>query len=253
MNDGNLQVSEAELHQFIDGELSESRSREVALIVAGDPALGKRIERYREINRRLGDFYGDARSEPIPPRFLLAVSGHGGTPVWRAAAILSWILLGGLVVYLLQSSPDEQLASARPLPVEAAYAHAVYVPEVRHPVEVDASQQEHLNAWLSKRLDRPIAAPDLRGAGYTLIGGRLLPDGHRAAAQFMYEDDSGERVTLYIRHAQNVRETAFAHAEEDGFGVVYWIDDGLAYALTAKAGRDTLTGAAELVYRESNP
>ncbi len=252
MNDGNRQVTETELHQFIDGELSDGRSREVALIVAGDPALGKRVERYREINRRLGDFYDSGLSEPVPPRFLIPLSGSRETPVWRVAAVVSWLLVGGLAGYMLRG-PDSTVALVRPLPVEAAYAHAVYVPEIRHPVEVDASQQAHLNAWLSKRLDRPIAAPDLRQVGYTLVGGRLLPDGDRPAAQFMYEDVAGKRITLYIRHARHARETAFSHAEEDGFGVVYWIDDGLAYALTAKTDRETLTGAAKLVYREINP
>jgi anti-sigma factor RsiW len=252
MNDGKPQVTETELHQFIDGELDEARSREIALIVAGDPALGKTIERYRHINRRLADFYDDGLSAPVPSRLLVALSGSGGKRAWRAAAALAWMLVGGLIGYLLHG-PADTVAFVRPLPVEAAYAHAVYVPEIRHPVEVDASQQEHLNAWLSKRLDRPIAAPDLRGAGYALIGGRLLPDGHRAAAQFMYEDDSGERVTLYIRNAGNARETALTHAEKEGLGIVYWIDGGLAYALTAKADREALTGAAKLVYREVNP
>ena len=158
MNDGNPQLTDIELNQFIDGELSEARSREIALIVAGDPQLGKKIERYHEADRRLGDYYDAGRSEPIPPRFLMAVSGDSGTRVWRAAAALLWLLAGGVIGYTLQN-PAEQVVSIRPLPVEAAYAHAVYVPEIRHPVEVDASQQEHLNAWLSKRLDRPIAAP----------------------------------------------------------------------------------------------
>ena len=34
----------------------------------------------------------------------------------------------------------------------AAVAHVAYAPEVRHPVEVAASDQAHLVAWLSKRL-----------------------------------------------------------------------------------------------------
>jgi anti-sigma factor RsiW len=50
------------------------------------------------------------------------------------------------------------------------YAHAAYVPEVRHPVEVAASEQQHLIAWLSKRLSRPLRAPSLDAAGYQLLG-----------------------------------------------------------------------------------
>ena len=115
MNDGNPQLTDIELNQFIDGELSEARSREIALIVAGDPQLGKKIERYHEADRRLGDYYDAGRSEPIPPRFLMAVSGDSGTRVWRAAAALLWLLAGGVIGYTLQN-PAEQVVSIRPLP-----------------------------------------------------------------------------------------------------------------------------------------
>ena len=86
-----------------------------------------------------------------------------------------------------------------------------------------------------------------------MIGGRLLPDAQRPAAQFMFEDTPGERLTLYIRHALNFRETSFSFAENDGYGVVYWVDDGLAYAVTASVDRAALTAAARLVHREINP
>ncbi|HKJ51553.1 MAG TPA: anti-sigma factor [Gammaproteobacteria bacterium] len=245
-------MTDGDLHRFIDGELSESRSRRVASAIAADAALGEKVERYREIDRRLGEIYRDSEAEALPSRFLIALSGRGYFTSWRVAAAILWTIVGGLIGYSLQA-PVEIGAVIRPLPVEAASAHAVYVPEVRHPVEVGAAEQEHLNAWLSKRLERPIAAPDLRAAGYALIGGRLLADAYRPAAQFMFESKSGDRITLYIRHAADDRETSFAFTENDGFGVVYWIDDGLAYALTAAADRATLTTAAELVYRELNP
>jgi anti-sigma factor RsiW len=245
-------VNDGDLHRFVDGELSESRARLVAAAIAADASLGDRVERYRQINRRLGEAYGNIGSAPIPSRLLIALAGERISFSWRVAAAVLWASAGGLLGYSLHTAP-EPAALVRPLPVEAAYAHAVYVPEVRHPVEVGAAEQEHLNAWLSKRLERPISAPDLRAAGFALIGGRLLPDAHRPAAQFMYENDAGGRITLYIRHAPDDRDTAFAHAENDGYGVVYWLDDGLAYALTASADRASLTAAAELVYRQINP
>jgi anti-sigma factor RsiW len=244
---------DGDLHRFVDGELSDSRARRVAAAIAADASLGDRVERYREINRRLGEIYSDRQSAPIPSRLLIALAGERDSRrPRRAAAAVLWALAGGLIGYSLHA-PPEPAGFVRPLPVEAAYAHAVYVPEIRHPVEVGAAEQEHLNAWLSKRLERPISAPDLRAAGYALIGGRLLPDAHRPAAQFMYENDAGARITLYIRHAVDGRETSFAHAENDGFGIVYWTDDGLAYALTAAVDKEVLTAAAQLVYREANP
>ncbi len=252
MKRNKTQVSEQDLHRYVDGELSDSRAKLVAERIAEDESLAKQVAAYREINRKLAEVYASAQTGPVPARLLLAISNRRGFSAWRIAATFAWLLLGGVIGYTLQGQVQQQ-DYIRPLPVEAAFAHTVYVPEIRHPVEVNASEQDHLNAWLSKRLNRPIAAPDLRAAGYALIGGRLLPDGHRPAAQFMYEDSAGKRVTLYLRHALKTRETAFLHAENDGLGVVYWIDNGLAYALTASADKALLTRTAEIVYREANP
>jgi anti-sigma factor RsiW len=243
-------LSDDDLHRFIDGELNEADSRAAADYIADDDGLRNKADEYREINRRLREFYGDEQA--VPARLLLAASPRNGLPLGRFAAALVWVIVGGVIGYSLQGrlGVDGYL---RPLAVEAAYAHAVFVPEVRHPVEVSVDQKEHLNAWLSKRLNRPISAPDLRSAGYALIGGRLLPDGHRPAAQFMFEDDAGQRITLYIRHALDTRETSFRHAQEEELGIVYWVDEGLAYALIAAAGRDELIAAARIVYQEANP
>lgn len=246
------QVTESELHQFVDGELGEARARQLGALIAENADLTRKIESYREINRRLGKVLGTAPNEPVPSRFTIALASRA-TPGWmRAAAAAALLAVGGLVGYSLHGPPGAS-AFVRPVAVEAAFAHAVFVPEIRHPVEVGASEQEHLNAWLSKRLQRPIAAPDLRQDGYMLIGGRLLPDAHRPAAQFMFENANGNRLTLYIRHALARRDSAFGFAEQEGLGIVYWIDDGLAYAVTGQADKVALTAAAELVYREINP
>jgi anti-sigma factor RsiW len=252
MKQGNGIVTENDLHKFVDGELGEAKAGIVAAAVAADESLKKKVDEYREINRKLREIYDDRQPGPLPARLLVAVSGRSGLPVMRIAASVLWFLIGGLLGYALQGQLDSN-EFVRPLPVEAAFAHAVYVPEVRHPVEVNAAEQEHLNAWLSKRLARPIAAPDLRQAGYALIGGRLLPDAHRPAAQFMFEDSAGQRITLYIRHALDGRASSFSYAESNGFGIVHWIDNGLAYALTAAADKTLLTEAAQIVYREVNP
>lgn len=104
----------------------------------------------------------------------------------------------------------------------ALAAHAIFVPEVRHPVGVDAGQQQHLVAWLSKRLSVTIRAPMLESLGFQLLGGRLLPADGQPAAQFMYQDGGGQRLTLYARRRLGGnRETAFRFAEQDGIGAFY--------------------------------
>ena len=74
---------------------------------------------------------------------------------------------------IAQSTPDGAMIARR-----AAIAHATYSPEVRHPVEVGADDEQHLVGWLSKRLGIKLRAPKLDEAGMSLVGGRLLPGAH---------------------------------------------------------------------------
>ena len=72
------------------------------------------------------------------------------------------------------------------------------------------------------------------------MGGRLLPDLGLPAAQFMYEDAAGRRLTLYIRKETGLNNTSFQFAERDGLGAFYWIDRPLAYALAGRLSREEL-------------
>jgi len=51
---------------------------------------------------------------------------------------------------------------------------------------------------LSKRLNRTLTIPSLHEYGFELVGGRLLPGEDGPAAQFMYQNANGERLTLYM-------------------------------------------------------
>ncbi|MGF6372044.1 anti-sigma factor RsiW [Paraburkholderia sp. RAU6.4a] len=113
----------------------------------------------------------------------------------------------------------------------ADVAYAVYSPERRHPVEVAASEEEHLITWLSKRLNRPLSVPSLQEYGYSLVGGRLLPGEAGPAAQFMYENQTGARLTLYVTGVTR-NETAFRLFRDGNRRTFYWISDGMGYALS---------------------
>ncbi len=117
-----------------------------------------------------------------------------------------------------------------------------------HPVEVSVAQEAHLLRWLSKRLGRQLAAPDLAAFGYRLMGGRLRPAGSAAAAQLIYEDASGKRLPVYVRAADGT-ETAFRFQQEGDAATFAWIDQGFGFAVTATAGRDELLPIAEAVYK----
>jgi anti-sigma factor RsiW len=136
----------------------------------------------------------------------------------------------------------------------AVVAHVVYSPEVRHPVEVGADQEAHLVAWLSKRLNTTLRIPQLGGIGYSLVGGRLLPGEQGPAAQFMYQDGQGLRLTLYVRtDRERTRETAFRFSQDGNVRTFYWIDHGLGLALSGEIDKDELLRVATAVYQQLNP
>jgi anti-sigma factor RsiW len=131
---------------------------------------------------------------------------------------------------------------------DALAAHVLFVSEKRHPVEVPAAQEAHLVAWLSKRLDTPIQAPDLQSQGFSLLGGRLLPGGDAPLAQLMYESKAGERLTLTVKHAaQRTDQTGFGILEKNGTSVFYWIDQRYGYALAGNIGKPRLLAIAQAV------
>jgi len=188
-------------------------------------------------------------TEPIPARMYL--KSPGWIEYARAAVVLAAGVAIGLAIPAFE--PDHaQTAAMQQLPIRAARAHVVYSPEVRHPVEVDAKQQDHLVKWLSKRLDIPLKVPVLAQEGFELLGGRLLPGSEGPVAQFMYQDAAGKRLTLYVTPTRKSEQklTSFRFAKEGNVSVFYWIDDECGYALSGELDKTTLAKVASLVYKQ---
>jgi len=192
-------------------------------------------------------------TEPIPARM------HLRPPQWFGYAKAATIFAGGIAVGVLAPMVQNLVAppsvAATQLPLRAARAHLVYASEVRHPVEVDATQQEHLVKWLSKRLGVDLKVPVLAKEGFELLGGRLLPGNEgQAVAQFMYQEPSGKRLTLYVTPPhKGDKVTAFRFAQEGPVSVFYWIDQDCGYALSGEVDKPTLAKVATAVYRQIEP
>jgi len=189
------QITEAKLHASIDGRLPASALADVQAWLREHPQDAERIAQYRRQNAALHGAYDEILKEAVPDG-LLRLAQRPPRRWWlRHAAVLAWFALGGVIGAIGGWKYHESWrakgvhadANAQSIPYfvrQAAVAHVVYVPEVRHPVEVGADQEAHLVAWLSKRLNTRLRIPHLGELGYTLVGGRLLP-GHsetRAAA-----------------------------------------------------------------------
>lgn len=259
-------VTEADLHAYADGLLSDSRRLEVEEYLAMRPDEAARVHNYRDQNAGLRALFNPVVDEQIPEHLLDAVV----TPVGRSliyrrslqrfAASVLIAFVGGLAGWFLHGqTPDTQSAlpgratngpmQSASLARQAAIAHVVYSPDMRRPVEIGADQEEQLVTWLSKRLGTKIRPPKLGALGYELMGGRLLPGNNGPVAQFMYGSADGQRLTLYVSHEDTAGQGAgFRFAQEGQVNVFYWIDDKFGYALSAAIDRAALAKIATAVY-----
>jgi anti-sigma factor RsiW len=249
-----LPVTEAELHACVDGLLPEARRAEVEAYLATHPEDAQRVRAWREQNQALHAWFDPVLAEAPPVRVRNAALLRRMRPALRYAAVVAWFALGGVAGWYMHAYNAAKPADAVAFARQAAIAHVVYSPEVRHPVEVGADQEAHLVAWLSKRLGASLKVPQLTAVGYQLVGGRLLPGNQGPVAQFMFQDGNGQRLTLYVRSGTgDSKETAFRYAQERGIGVFYWIDGKFGYALSGEIDKAELLRVAKTVYQQLNP
>ena len=249
-----LAVTEAELHALVDGLLPEARRVEVEAYLAAHAEDAQRMRAWRAQNQALRELFDPVLAEALPARLRQPVFLRRVRPALRYAAVVGWLALGGVAGWSLHDYKTGNAADPVDFARRAAVAHIVYSPEVRHPVEVGADQEAHLVAWLSKRLGGSVKVPHLTSLGYQLVGGRLLPGNQGPVAQFMFQEDNGQRLTLYVRNgADDSRETAFRYTQERGVSVFYWVDGRFGYALSGEIDKAELLRVARVVYQQLNP
>lgn len=245
------QVIEDELQAYVDNVLDDVRRAEVEAYLAERPDEAARLRAYRAQDAALRTLFDPVLAEPVPES--LAVRPAPGR--WRPVALAASVLFAGVALgWIARGSVAPPSQTGTSLAHAAAIAHAVYSPEVRHPVEVGADQQDHLVKWLSKRLGTDLRVPKLGALGYDLVGGRLLSGPQGPVAQFMYQDARGQRLTLYVSTQKGeARDTAFRFAQEDRISVFYWIDGHYGYALSGEIKRSALLTVATAVYQQLSP
>jgi len=268
------------LHAWLDDELAADRRSEVEQWLRDHPEDAARVRLWAADGEALRAALNPVLDEPVPDRLARVVwqRERGLLPQgWqRLAAALAVFVLGGAVgagiVWRGQAQKAAAVAAgdqavALPWVKRAAVAHSVYVPEVRHPVEVRA-QEEHLSRWLTKRLDVDVKLFDLRAQGFELVGGRLLPDAAGPSAQLMYEaianPDAASgvaaakpiRVTVYLRKPDENTAAEFRYEQRGELGMFYWVEGtsehgkACGYALVGALPRAQLLALAEAIYKQ---
>ncbi len=266
-------IDEDDFQAFVDSQLSPEACRSVMTYLAANPNESERMSEYHKLGEELHREFDQVLYEPLPKRLRVDTYRQNRSlkerfrswfdfdmrsfaPRFAAVAVLMTASLGA--GWWLKTGDVER---ARETPAmnfarQAASAHMLFAPDLRHPVEFGADQTDSLMLWLTERMGEQVHAPSLQDIGFMLVGGRLLPAAELAAAQLMYENPDNRRITLYIRERWQAPLTAAAtdgsvsYFGEGGLSMVYWIEGPFAYALIGEMDREQLFATAKTIRQQ---
>lgn len=240
-------ITDNDLHAYVDGELDVQRRNEIEAWLESNPDGAARIRSYREIGNRLHTHFDSILDEPA--KLAVPVIETSLFNLARVAAVAGLMVLSGLFGWQF-----DKLRSTVPTPTivnlvqPASFAHRVYATDTDYPVEISAANQALLNNWVMRRMHTQLKAPNLTIEGLKLVGGRLLPSTNRMAVQFMYEDQQGQRVTVYVRRISDHKQGVdFKYKEQGDLHVYYWTNDQMGYAVTGEQSELSLISIASAV------
>src|ERR1700730_3727751 len=145
MTEPRIPVTEDELHAYVDNELPPERSTDVEAWLSAHPDDAARVQSWRAMADALHARYDSVADEAVPKRLELERLVRQPRR-WVYGAIAR--TLGGLIAGA-GGAPGGVARGAAASPsafqnftLDALDAHRLYVVEVRHPVEVAASDRD---------------------------------------------------------------------------------------------------------------
>lgn len=245
-------IDEDDLMAFVDNRLPDDRRAEVQRQLDTHPDDAERVEPYRAQRLLL------RAAVPIPaqpsvrlnPHALFAARQFRRRLVWRAAVVVLALGLGGAGGWTLRGTLTPARETDLAVLVREAVAnHVVYTADQRRPTELGADQRDVLARWVSGRLNHRVVPPDLSDSGYGFIGGRLAATPEGPAGLFVYQNDAGVRLTVFVRPDPAARNAPLAPVPAKPMGGAAWIDKGVGYSVVAPVPTAELQRLAERVRR----
>jgi anti-sigma factor RsiW len=275
--------SDEALIAYLDGELDPAEQRHVEAWLDADPEVRDRMSALTRSADLVRDAYADIVDEPVPERLLAAARGATAAtaplpqaevvvlPPRRAAkpalgrsryiglaaaAALFGLVIGGTGTYLGMGflprgdgTEQTQLAATAAQRIWLDNAAASYKLAVNAGdgmlVDVPASNNPREALQRISQNVPQVRLPDLKPWGLTLRGARLVTVDGRPAAQLVYvaDDKALGAVTLVISAAKQPDLSPTIERRQD-VNLLYWRNQGRAYALVGQADVGYLWGIA---------
>lgn len=234
-------ISEAELHAYIDGVLDVGRRREMETIITADPELAARISAYRADMAKLKRLFEPLSERPVPQAWIERARAPQArpSPDWQkyaavAAALL--LVLGATVGWRMWTRGPSDV-------VEAAL-------QARNPLSVSQrvltgepdTDRATYDTALRSALAANIKVPDMTRMGFKFAELRI----YSGAAEIVYHDGKSRIFTLYVQRSDGT--VRFDQFERNGLRVCVWQDDAIAMVMSGNVSTATMQRMASLAY-----
>jgi anti-sigma factor RsiW len=266
MNNNTVEINEDDLHAYVDKQLPVEKIKLVEALMLKDPKVAQQIHEWQQQNKAIATHFKKIDFTVIPEQLDIkkldkktkqqkskkdTESFQRASWHYSMAASLFFIVIGASAGWFAHDLSQPMTQNTKSFVNSAISAHQVYTVEVIHPVEVSADKKAHLVAWLSKRIDHPLTVPNLQEYGYNLLGGRLLAmrEG-KPAAQLMFENTEGKRITLLVSKSSSYQDQVFHLKNTNRVNSFYWMDANIAYSITGEMNPTSLKSLSTSVYQQ---
>ncbi len=238
-------ISESELHAYIDGALDAEQRRAVEDAIAAAPALAEQIAAYRADKLMLKRIYGPLIDRPVPQEWLALAR----TPLQPERRRVSWRLVGSIAAAILVL-----LGMASYWGLRSTQSHEIV--QIAMEARQNAFRADRViavepNGRYDRELSEAVATrvhvPDLARMGYRLASIRIYanaPNGR--AAELMYRDGENRLFTLYLSRSNG--KERFDQFPRDGLRVCIWQDEVLSMVMAGDMSTAAMQRLASLTY-----
>ena len=238
------------VHAYLDGELDPVNALAVEQRLASDPNLAAEYERIEALQRLVheqlpretppGDLRARIEAAVRPRRARLR-------PSWRSLAasiVATAFVASGATFLVLAPQPRDAVETA----IVADHIRALMAPQ---PADVATSDRHTVKPWFNGKIPQAPRVIDLAKNDFPLVGGRLDVVGTNPVPTLVYRH-AKHIISLTAVPARGSANAGATRHAVDGYNIVRWTEDGVAYWAISDMSAADLDKFAEL-FRTAPP
>ncbi|MFL4978289.1 MAG: anti-sigma factor family protein [Xanthobacteraceae bacterium] len=218
------------VHAYLDGELDPINALAVEQRLASDAVLAAEYERVQALQQVIR---ARLPREVPPPGLRARVEAAvrpqprwrpAGQPSWRALAasiLVTAFVASGSTWMALAPRPAEEVGGA----IVAGHIRSLMAPQ---PIDIASSDRHTVKPWFNGRIPQAPRVVDLAKDDFPLVGGRLDVVGRIPVPTLVYRH-AKHLISLTAVPASGSANSPLVVHRVEGYNVLRWIDDGVAY------------------------